>query len=68
MQDLEYQYEEVLRLTGSQSLTQRLRGVGNGALAFDDFLGMPEDRNGGCTGRFGPWIAGATALPRRDSA
>ncbi len=42
-----------------RELTRRLRGVGNAALAFDDFLGMPEDRSGGYTGRFGPWIVGA---------
>lgn len=42
-----------------RELTRRLRGAGNGALAFDDFLGAPEDRSGGYTGRFGPWIVGA---------
>ena len=39
--------------------TRRLRGAGNAALAFDDFLGALEDWSGAYTGRFGPWIVGA---------
>ncbi len=42
-----------------REMTRRLRGAGNGALAFDGFLGAPEDRSGGYTGRFGPWVVGA---------
>ena len=36
--------------------TRRRRGVGNGALAFDDFLGGPGDLGAGYVGRFGPWV------------
>ncbi len=39
--------------------TRRLRGAGNAALAFDDFLGALEDWSGAYTGRFGPWVVGA---------
>ena len=39
--------------------TRRLRGAGNGFLAFDDFLGERESRAGGYVGRFGPWVASA---------
>ena len=39
--------------------TRRLRGAGNAALAFDDFLGAFEDWSAGYTGRFGPWVVGA---------
>ena len=42
-----------------RELTRRLRGAGNAALAFDDFLGVLEDSSAGYTGRFGPWIVGA---------
>ena len=42
-----------------RELTRRLRGAGNAALGFDDFLGELEDLSAGYTGRFGPWIVGA---------
>ena len=38
--------------------TRRLRGAGNAALAFDDFLGTLDEWSGGYTGRFGPWVVG----------
>ena len=37
--------------------TRRLRGVGNGFLAFDNFLGERRERAGAYVGRFGPWVA-----------
>ena len=36
--------------------TRRLRGAGNGFLAFDDVFGRLEHWGGGYVGRFGPWI------------
>ena len=42
-----------------RELTRRQRGAGNAALAFDGPLGALEDRSGGYTGRFGPWVVGA---------
>ena len=41
-----------------REMTRRLRGAGNAALVFDDFLGSREDLGGGYTGRFGPWVMG----------
>ena len=41
--------------------TRRLRGAGNASLAFDDVLGVLEDRGGGYVGRFGPWVVGTVA-------
>ncbi len=38
--------------------TRRLRGAGNGVLAFDEALGTLEDPGGGYLGRFGPWVVG----------
>ena len=41
--------------------TRRLRGVGNAALRFDDFLGGLGGTGVGYVGRFGPWtVAAAT--------
>ena len=42
-----------------RELTRRLRGAGNAALGFDNFLGELEDLSAGYTGRFGPWVVGA---------
>lgn len=39
--------------------TRRLRGAGNAALAFDDFLGGLGDVAAGYAGRFGPWTVAA---------
>ena len=36
--------------------TRRLRGAGNAALAFDDFLGGLGEWSAGYVGRFGPWV------------
>ena len=41
--------------------TRRLRGAGNASLAFDDVLGVLEDRGGGYVGRFGPWVVSTVA-------
>ncbi len=41
--------------------TRRLRGVGNAALGFDDFLGGLGDTGAGYVGRFGPWTVAAAA-------
>ena len=41
--------------------TRRLRGVGNGFLAFDNFLGERKERAGAYVGRFGPWVASTVA-------
>ena len=41
--------------------TRRLRGAGNATLAFDDVLGVLEDRGGGYVGRFGPWVVSTVA-------
>ena len=42
-----------------REMTRRLRGAGNAALAFDDFLGALEESSGGYSGRFGPWVVAA---------
>ena len=39
--------------------TRRLRGAGNGLLAFDDVFGRLAHWGGGYVGRFGPWVFSA---------
>ncbi|MEP3421807.1 MAG: hypothetical protein ABJN35_08750 [Erythrobacter sp.] len=41
-----------------RELTRRQRGVGNGFLAFDDFLGSLDNWGGAYVGRFGPSVLG----------
>ena len=46
--------------------TRRLRGVGNGLLAFDKFLGERMDHAGAYVGRFGPWAASIVVDEKAD--
>ena len=46
--------------------TRRGRGAGNAALAFDDALGVLDDRGGGYMVRLGPWIVGAVVDENAD--
>lgn len=43
--------------------TRRLRGIGNGALAFDGFLGAIGDVGAAYSGRFGPWVISGAIDP-----
>ena len=46
--------------------TRRLRGVGNGFLAFDSFLGESREHAGAYVGRFGPWVASIVVDEKGD--
>ncbi len=49
-----------------RELTRRRRGVGNGFLAFDDFLGGLDNWGGAYIGRFGPSVIGVTVDENGD--
>ncbi len=49
-----------------RELTRRRRGVGNGFLAFDDFLGGLDNWGGAYVGRFGPSVIGVTVDENAD--